>query len=84
MGKRMEEIPRDVVDFDFITARAIGQHERLLNWAKSKLSAGGKMVLWVSERDAQSIASLTSWAWHDALRIPGSRRRCLLLGSPKP
>lgn len=84
LAKRMEEIPREMVDFGFITARAIGQHKRLLKWAKSKLCVGGKIVLWVGESDAQSIASTSDWAWQDPLHIPGSRRRYLLVGSPEP
>jgi 16S rRNA (guanine527-N7)-methyltransferase len=84
LAKRMEEIPLDVADFCFITARAIGQHKKLLMWARSKLCVGGKVVLWIGESAAQSILSTSGWAWQDPLHIPSSRRRCLVVGSPGP
>jgi 16S rRNA (guanine527-N7)-methyltransferase len=84
IAMRMGDVSRDIVDFDFITARAIGQHEKVLDWAKPRLCVGGKIVLWVGERDAQSIAGHTTWAWQSPLHIPASRRRCLLVGSPGP
>jgi 16S rRNA (guanine527-N7)-methyltransferase len=79
---RMEDIKREIIPFDFLTARALGRHEELLNWAKTHLANSGKIVLWVGEDDANLISRKLGWAWRTPVLIPGSRRRYLLIGSP--
>jgi len=78
---RMEEVDSGVAPFDITTARALGQHEEFLTWSRSHLKEGGKAVLWLGEEDAEAIRHKSRWAWQKPIRIPGSRRRCLLVGS---
>lgn len=78
---RMEELPSDPSGFDFITARAIGQHEKLLKWSADRLSDPGKVVMWLGESDSMRLAKAPGWQWATALHIPGSKRRFLLAGS---
>jgi len=78
---RMEEVDSGVAPFDFTTARALGQHEKFLAWSRSHVKVGGKAVLWLGEEGAEAIRQKSRWAWQEPIRIPGSRRRCLLVGS---
>ena len=79
---RMEDIGADIVPFDFVTARAFGQHDELLRWAHAHLAPNGKIVLWLGEDDAALLSQEPLWSWNQLLHIPGSQRRCLLVGSP--
>ena len=80
---RMEDLQPDSGRFDFITARALGQHDELLSWAAEHLAPSGRVVLWLGEEDAGSISRNPGWSWKDPMLIPGSKRRFLLVGSPK-
>lgn len=79
---RMYELPIDHSGFDFISARAIGQHENILKWSSGRLSDLGKVVMWLGEADSAKISNEYGWQWGTAVRIPDSERRFLLAGSP--
>jgi 16S rRNA (guanine527-N7)-methyltransferase len=80
---RMESYPADNGErFDFIAARALGQHDRMLKWARTRLNLSGKVVLWLGEEDAAEISQTAGWKWSSPILIPGSDRRVLLVGSP--
>ncbi|HUA01908.1 MAG TPA: 16S rRNA (guanine(527)-N(7))-methyltransferase RsmG [Candidatus Aquilonibacter sp.] len=76
---RMEEIHSG--QFDFVTARALGHFEDLLAWGRRNLTSGGKVILWIGEEDLKSVAETPGWQWEPQARIPGSRRRFILVGS---
>ena len=78
---RMEDHKPDK-PYDWVTARALGQHDNLLRWAKGNLTGSGKVVLWVGEDDANRISQTPEWEWRRPILIPGSKRRFLLVGSP--
>jgi len=79
---RMDQV-RDA-EFDFVTARALGRLEDLLVWASGALRPTGKLVLWLGDDAASRIPSAArGWAWGEPIRIPQSKRRSLLIGSPK-
>jgi 16S rRNA (guanine527-N7)-methyltransferase len=80
--ERMENVPITTVPFEFITARALGNHAALLEWSRGRLTTSGKIVLWLGEEDADEISADTSWKWSDPAHIPGSQRRFILSGSP--
>jgi len=80
---RMEEIPKNLEKFDFITARAFGTPDDLLSWARLHLERSGKIILWLGESDCRLISGDVFWHWRDPIRIPISRSRFLLVGSPK-
>lgn len=80
---RMEDLQPDSEKFDFITARALGQHDELLSWAAGHLAPSGRVILWLGEEDADNISRSPGWKWGDRVLIPGSKRRYLLVGSPK-
>jgi 16S rRNA (guanine527-N7)-methyltransferase len=82
--KRMEDMPPSPGCFDFVTARALGQFDELLSWSRETLTETGKLILWLGESDVTKISSLGDWEWLPPVQIPGSLRRFLLVGSPKP
>jgi 16S rRNA (guanine527-N7)-methyltransferase len=82
LRERMEDISGQETDFDFITARAVGNHEELLSWAQSRLTLGGAVILWLGEQGCEEILSVDGWAWGQPIKIPGSRSRFVLSGTP--
>jgi 16S rRNA (guanine527-N7)-methyltransferase len=81
---RMDDLVSAETGVDFVTARALGQHHELLSWAKKMLSVDGRVILWLGEHDCATISGKSEWNWSAPIRIPGSKRRFLLVGSPKP
>jgi 16S rRNA (guanine527-N7)-methyltransferase len=79
---RMEEFPPGSANFDFITARALGQFDDLLKWSLTHLAPGGKIVLWLGDDDARELSRAPGWTWDQPILIPGSIRRYLLMASP--
>ena len=79
---RMEEVAIEE-RFRFMTARALGQHDLLLKLSKLYLDSSGKLVLWLGGRDVAALGSEGGWNWSPEIRIPGSRQRFLLFGSPQ-
>ncbi|HXW54934.1 MAG TPA: 16S rRNA (guanine(527)-N(7))-methyltransferase RsmG [Candidatus Cybelea sp.] len=67
--------------FDFVTARAIGNYPSLLEWARLRLAPGGVVVLWLGAKDVAQIRGARGWAWQDPLQIPETRERFVLCGS---
>jgi 16S rRNA (guanine527-N7)-methyltransferase len=79
---RMESYKPDI-PYDWVTARAFGQHDGLLSWARRSLGVSGKVALWLGQDDAIRISQTSRWEWRSPILIPGSKRRFLLVGSPK-
>jgi 16S rRNA (guanine527-N7)-methyltransferase len=82
-NSRLESAPPSTPAMDFITSRAFGQFDRLLNWARESLVIGGQIVLWVGKEASGRIASREDWSWRGTVLIPGSTRRVLLFGKPQ-
>ena len=66
--------------FDFVCARAVGHHERVIQWSRNNLKPKGKLVLFLSDEDALEARKEGGWDWEEPMRIPGSSRRCILSG----
>jgi 16S rRNA (guanine527-N7)-methyltransferase len=81
---RMEDMSEQELKFDFVTARALGQTHELLSWSRKQLGRSGSLVLWLGSDDSGRVKLMGKWNWRDPIHIPGSRRRNLLIGSPKP
>jgi 16S rRNA (guanine527-N7)-methyltransferase len=80
---RMEDYPSEPRPLNFVTARAIGNHARLLAWARNHVAPGGRILLWLGETDSRGVSADAHWSWGPTKRIPGSDRRYLLVGAPK-
>jgi 16S rRNA (guanine527-N7)-methyltransferase len=79
---RMEDFPASDTSFDWITARALGMHRGLLDWAASALNPTGSVVLWLGESDASELSKHEAWSWREPIKIPASDRRFILVGRP--
>jgi 16S rRNA (guanine527-N7)-methyltransferase len=79
---RMEEYSPHNSELDFVTARALGQHDQLLEWSRSNLRSSGKVVMWLGEEDVSRISQYSAWKWYPPTKIPNSERRFILAGTP--
>jgi 16S rRNA (guanine527-N7)-methyltransferase len=80
---RMEEFRAIGEPLDFVTARALGHFEGLLNWSKVQLSKSrGSLILWLGESDVATVSLDVGWDWRPAVPIPGTDRRFILSGTP--
>jgi 16S rRNA (guanine527-N7)-methyltransferase len=77
---RFEEFCSEASGFDFITARAIGSHEELINWARGAIEKGGSLALWLGADDAARVSLDKTWQWRKPVPIPGSHSRTILIG----
>jgi 16S rRNA (guanine527-N7)-methyltransferase len=84
LNSRMEDLPTPSAEerFDFISARAVGDFDVLLDFARKFLAKKGRLVLWIGQEDAETLAAAHSvqWEWSDPILIPNSSRRNLLSG----
>jgi 16S rRNA (guanine527-N7)-methyltransferase len=78
---RMEDFLFSEADFDWITARALGDFPSLFRWSKQALAHEGRLVLWLGSNDAATLAASAEWAWNEPIPIPNSDRRVILVGS---
>jgi 16S rRNA (guanine527-N7)-methyltransferase len=83
---RMEEFKGgpdlgSATSFDFITARAFGHFDHLLALSRQHLAKSGRLVLWLGQQDVTSISKVTGWTWEVPVRIPGSDRRFIVVGT---
>ena len=81
---RYEDFHAAPASFDFVCSRALGGYKRLLLWAKVVLNPGGHVILWLGTEDSNLLARVKGWTWALPIRIPESRQRVLLMGTPKP
>lgn len=79
---RMEDLPDNISAFDFITARALGEYDKLLDWSKRRLSRHGKCVLLVGEKETMALEGQRGWNWDRPQRIPQTEARFVLAGCP--
>jgi 16S rRNA (guanine527-N7)-methyltransferase len=77
---RLESFHVQGSKFDFVTARALGQFDSLLVWAKGALGPAGYIFLWVGAADADLLRGRSGWNWGNPVAIPGSERRILQFG----
>lgn len=66
--------------FDFLAARALGEHREVLEWSANHLESGGRSVLWVGSDGLAEIEGVPGWEWNDPVRIPGTNDRFVAVG----
>jgi 16S rRNA (guanine527-N7)-methyltransferase len=68
-------------EFEAVTARAVGQFDDLLGWAKARITLGGKLILWIGDDDMKQILSDKRFEWSSPERVPHTDRRFVLSGT---
>jgi 16S rRNA (guanine527-N7)-methyltransferase len=79
---RYEDFRVEPYSFDFICSRALGGYKRLLQWSKTVLKPRGRVILWLGSEDSNILARTKSWTWELPAKIPESKHRVLLVGTP--
>ncbi len=80
---RTSELKSSKERFEIVTARAVGQFDELIEWAKAKLTPAGKLILWLGDDDAKRISRDSRFEWNTQLRVPQTDRRFILAGTPR-
>src|SRR5713226_3493920 len=81
MVSRYEELGEEIAPLDVVCSRALGEFEKFLNWAGSPQVAAGQAVLWVGGQDAEEVRKVAGWDWREAIAVPQSLRRFILVGT---
>jgi 16S rRNA (guanine527-N7)-methyltransferase len=81
---RYEDFHSAPDSFDFVCCRALGDYKRLLLWSKTVLKPGGHVILWLGTEDSNVLTRVKGWNWALPVKLPESRQRVLLMGTPKP
>jgi 16S rRNA (guanine527-N7)-methyltransferase len=66
--------------FDLVTARAVGRYGDMLKWASMQLTAGGRVVLWLGEKQVEKVRMSAAWRWQNPAPIPGTKNRFIVVG----
>jgi 16S rRNA (guanine527-N7)-methyltransferase len=77
---RAEELGLGANAYDFVTARAVGHFDELLECSRRILRPSGRLVLWLGREGAQRLSRSKWWRWGEPIAIPASSRRVLLVG----
>jgi 16S rRNA (guanine527-N7)-methyltransferase len=80
---RMGDLQFSNQEFEVVTARAVGQFDDLLGWAKARISLGGKLILWIGDEDMKQTLSDKRFEWSSPERIPRTDRRFVLSGTSR-
>lgn len=81
LAERMENVEPGDQAWNFVTSRAVGNVRGILDWARGTMTPGGRIVLWVGVRGVEEARRTVSWRWEEAVVIPKSRQRFILIGS---
>lgn len=79
---RSESLPQTQC-FDFVSSRAVSDQEELLKWSEARLGESGRVLLWIGAAAAQRIRTSDRWKWESQLRIPRTKERLILVGTPR-
>ena len=58
VAERFDQLDTQPAVADVVTARALGQYDGLLVWARKALRPGGIVILWLGAGDADELAKL--------------------------
>lgn len=81
--RRYEELHEEIAPLDYACSRALGEYPKFLEWARSDSLAAKQVVLWIGANDLPEIRKNVNWEWQDAIPVPNSLRRLILVGTKK-
>lgn len=84
IAERFEDWRPPARSLDIIASRALGHYPFLMKWASETLNPAGKLALWVGDDEGTRIRMRPGWRWSVPERIPLSRNRQILVGTPEP
>jgi 16S rRNA G527 N7-methylase RsmG len=79
----MAEFQHEKEPLDVVTARALGQFDKLIRWSQHQLGPSGSLFLWLGQEDATKLSADPRFRWGTQVKIPGAERRAILVGSPQ-
>jgi 16S rRNA (guanine527-N7)-methyltransferase len=82
IAERFEDWRPPAQSLDFVTSRALGHYSFLMSWAAETLRPSGKLILWLGDDESNRLQMRPGWKWENPERIPLSRQRQVLIGSP--
>jgi 16S rRNA (guanine527-N7)-methyltransferase len=82
IAERYEDWRPGAGSLDFIASRALGHYPLLMRWAREALNPSGQLILWLGDDEGTRVQAKPGWRWSVPERIPLSRNRQLLVGSP--
>ena len=86
-GERLEGYLRlpPATPFNLVTARAVGKLEALARDSAKCLAPGGRLCLWLSQRQAAALAQQSlGLTWQPPIDLPLGRERQILVGRKGP
>lgn len=78
---RYEEMIEDLAPLDYVCSRALGDFETFLRWSSTEQLGAKEVVLWVGGRDLEEIQKNKRWEWKQAVPVPRSLQRFILVGT---
>ena len=78
---RYQELCEELAPLDFVCCRAVGEFTQFLDWAANEQLSARRTLLWIGGRDLEEARKSPHWTWQDAIPVPQSLRRFLLVGT---
>jgi 16S rRNA (guanine527-N7)-methyltransferase len=78
---KYEELSEELIPLDFVCSRAVGEFIPFLSWAASEKVAATQAVLWIGGKDLDEVRRTPGWTWNEAVQLPQSLRRFILVGT---
>ena len=80
---RYEELGEELAPLDFVCSRALGEFDTFLKWAATREVSAEGVILWLGGRDLEEVKRTEGWEWREAIAVPKSLQRYLLVGKKK-
>jgi 16S rRNA (guanine527-N7)-methyltransferase len=78
---RYEELFEELAPLDYVCCRALGEFEGFLGWAACDRLEAQRVLLWIGGRDLNEVLKSPSWEWGEAIAVPKSLQRYVLVGA---
>lgn len=78
---RYEELFEELAPLDYVCCRALGEFEGFLGWAACERLEAKRVLLWIGGRDLNEILKSPNWEWGEAIPVPKSLQRYVLVGA---
>jgi len=78
---RYEELFEELSPLDYVCCRALGEFGAFLGWAACDRLEAQRVLLWIGGRDLQEVLRSPNWEWGEAIPVPKSLQRYVLVGT---